>query len=120
MILSIIGIVLGLSVMILFFWLKKDQEMTTDLLDGDIKGNENALMALQEEFTQYQVDNERKIIELEKTLEIKSKSINRIISKIKADLPIEIRKVVGHIEFARPLDKNKCNYKINMIEMIDG
>ena len=105
MILSIIGIVVGLIAIGLFFWLKKDQEMTNDLIDSDTKGNENALMALQQEFTHYQVENERKILELEKSFEIKSKNIDRTINKIKSNLPIEIRKVVGHIEFAKPLDK---------------
>ena len=102
---SIIGIVLGVIAIGLFIWLKNDQNMTNDLVDGDIRQNENALLALQQEFTQYQVDNERKIVELEKSLEIKSKNIDRTINKIKADLPIEIRKVIGHIEFAKPLDK---------------
>ena len=105
MILSIIGIVLGLSVMILFFWLKKDQEMTTDLLDGDIKGNENALMALQEEFTQYQVDNERKISELEKRSIRDKQDQDKRMDKMNKSLPSVIRTVIGHIEYAQPLDK---------------
>ena len=105
MILSIIGIVIGLVAIGLFIWLKNEQEMTTDLLEGDNKGNENALMALQEEFTQYQINNERIIIELKKQLEIEVKGMGRDIEKIKKDLPIEIRKVIGHIEFAKPLDR---------------
>ena len=62
-------------------------------------------MALQEEFTQYQIDNGRKIFKFENDLEIKGKNIDRQIDKVKKDLPIEIRKVIGHIEFAKPLDR---------------
>ena len=105
MILSIIGIVLGVIAIGLFFWLKNDQEMTTDLLDSDTKGNENALMALQEEFTIYQVDSERRVSELEKTIEIKSQNTDRQINRLTKELPTVIRNVIGHIEFAKPLDK---------------
>ena len=45
-----------------------------------------------------------KITELEKQLEIKTKQLERSQAKIIKDLPKDIRKVIGHIEFARPLD----------------
>lgn len=102
---SIIGIVIGLIAIGLFIWLKKDQEMTTDLLDSDVKAMENSYKALMEDFTNYQVDNERKITELEKQVEIKTNNSNRAIDKIQKELPNIIRNVIGHIEFARPLDK---------------
>jgi len=105
MILSIIGIVLGAVAIGLFVWFRKDQEMTTDLLDSDIRGNGNAFIALQEEFTQYQIDNERKIADFEKQLSIKFKEHDRRMDKMNKSLPSVIRTVVGHIEFARPLDK---------------
>jgi len=105
MILSIIGIVLGAVAIGLFIWFRKDQEITNDLVDSDVSQNAHALLALQQEFTQHQVDIERRISELEKNLEIKYKNTDRIINKLKSDLPIIIRKVIGHIEFAKPLDK---------------
>ena len=92
-------------VAILCYLQNKDQKITNDLLEDDIKQSEKALLTLQQEFTKYQVDTERKISELEKSLEIKSKNVDRSIEKIKKELPIDIRKVIGHIEFAKPLDK---------------
>ena len=104
MILSIIGIVLGLTAIGLFYWLKKDQEMTNNLLEGDVEAAKHAYNALMRDFTNYQVETDRKISDLEKQLEIKLKKTDRQIEKLKKDLPVEIRKVVGHIEFAKPLD----------------
>ena len=92
-------------VAILCYLQNKDQKITNDLLEDDIKQSEKALLTLQQEFTKYQVATERKISELEKSLEIKSKNVDRSIEKIKKELPIDIRKVIGHIEFAKPLDK---------------
>ena len=105
MILSIIGIVIGLVAIILVFHTKKDQEITNDLVDSDVSQNTHALLALQQEFTQYQVDTERKISELEKAVEIKAKNTDRQLNRLTKNLPVVIRNVVGHIEFAKPLDK---------------
>ena len=105
MTLSIIGIVLGLIAIGLIFWLRRDQEMTNDLVDSDLQGCEHGMNAMMEDFTNYQVENERKIAELENQIEIKETSRNRQIDKLKKDLPIEIRKTIGHIEFAKPLDR---------------
>ena len=66
---------------------------------------ENCYKALMEDFTNYQVDSERKIAELEKQLEIKTNSAERRMDKMNKSLPSVIRNVVGHIEFAKPLDK---------------
>ena len=105
MILSIIGIVLGVIAIGLFIWLKKDQDMTNDLIDSDVKTVENCYKALMEDFTNYQVETDRKIAELEKQLKIEVNGTGRTIEKLKKDLPSVIRNVVGHIEFAKPLDR---------------
>ena len=105
MTLSIIGIVLGLIAIGLIFWLRRDQEMTNDLVDSDLQGCEHGMNAMMEDFTNYQVETDRKIVDLEKLLEIKETSRNRQIDKLKKDLPTEIRKTIRHIEFARPMDK---------------
>ena len=39
MILSIIGIVLGLVAIGLIFWFRRDQEMTNDFVDSDLEGS---------------------------------------------------------------------------------
>ena len=102
---SIIGIVLGVIAIGLFVWSRKDQDMTNELTDSDVRAMENCYKALMEDFTNYQVDSERKIAELEKQLEIKTNSAERRMDKMNKSLPSVIRNVVGHIEFAKPLDK---------------
>jgi len=77
MILSIIGIILGSIAIGLVFGFRKDQNMTNDLTDSDVRSMENCHKALMEDFTNYQVENERKILELEKALEIKKRRDNK-------------------------------------------
>ena len=105
MILSIIGIVIGLVAIGLFIWLKNEQEMTTDLTDSDVRSMENCYKALMEDFSNYQVETDRTIAELQKAIEIKAKNTDRQLNKLTKNLPVVIRKVIGHIEYARPLDK---------------
>tara|TARA_R110001592_G_scaffold168302_1_gene404321 strand:+ start:114 stop:428 length:315 start_codon:yes stop_codon:yes gene_type:complete len=102
---SIIGIILGVIAIGLVFWLRKDQKTHFDLHKGDIYTTRHAYEALMSDFNNYQVKTDRKIIELEKQLEIKTKSSERRMDKMNKSLPSVIRTVVGHIEFARPLDK---------------
>jgi len=71
-----------------------------------------ALLALQKEFSKYQVDQGKLDRDDTTTREIRfdrvAKEIKRnedAIYAVNKKLPNEIRKVVGHIEFARPLDK---------------
>ena len=105
---SIIGIILGVIAIGLFIWSRKDQGMTNDLIDSDVRAMENCYKALMEDFTQYELDTDRKIIELEKQLEIKIKSQDKKMEKHLKELPFIIGKVVGQIEFAQ----NKLNRKI--------
>ena len=102
---SIIGTVLGIVAIGLFVWLKNDQKITNSLHEGDLEAVRHAYEALMSDFNNYQVKTDRKIIELEKQLEIKTKSSERRMDKMNKSLPSVIRTVVGHIEFARPLDK---------------
>ena len=108
MILSIIGIVLGVIAIGLFIWSRKDQNMTNDLTDSDVRAMENCYKALMEDFTNYQVENERKITDLEKQLEININSSNRRMDQMNKSLPSIIGTVVGQIEFAQ----DKLNRKI--------
>ena len=104
MILSITGIVLGLVAIGLFVWFRRDQEITNDLMDGDIRAMENCYKALMEDFTNYQVESERKIVELEKQIEtrkLQNNNTDRRIDKIQKSLPSVIGTVVGQIEFAQ-------------------
>ena len=107
MILGITGIIIGLLAIGLFFWLKKDQEMNNALHEGDLEVAKHAYNSLMEDFTNYQVETDRKITELEKQLEIKSSNAERRMDKMNKALPSIIGQVVGQIEFAQDTIKRK-------------
>ena len=102
---AIIGIVLGLVAIGLFIWLKKQQQISDGLHEAELDHTHHGMNAMMDDFNNYQVKTDRKIAELEKQLEIKTKQLERSQNKLVKDLPKDIRKVIGHIEFARPLDK---------------
>ena len=102
---SIIGIVLGVIAIGLFIWLKKDHQMSNLLHEGDLEAAKHAFEALMSDFNNYQIETDRKIAELEKQLEIKTKSAERRMDKMNKSLPSIIRQVVGQIELAQ----NKIN-----------
>jgi uncharacterized membrane protein (DUF106 family) len=71
-----------------------------------------ALMELQKEFTQYQIDEKRVKEKNTARMEIRHDNIAKSIQKnenrihfIKKNLPEEIKKTITHIEFAKPLDR---------------
>jgi len=98
---SIIGIVLGVIAIGLFIWLKNDQKMSNDLHEGDLIAAKHAYEALINDLNNYQIKTDRKIVELEKQLELKTGGTLREIDKLKKELPLSIRKVIGHIEFSQ-------------------
>jgi hypothetical protein len=98
---SIIGIILGVVAISLFVWIKKEQQMNFNLHDGDIEAAKHAFNALMEDLNHYQIETDRKIAELEKQLEIKTKQLERKQTKLIKDLPKDIRNVIGHIEFSQ-------------------
>ena len=102
---AIIGIVLGIIALGLIYWLRKDQQMDNGLHAAEVDHIHQGMNALMNDINNYQVKTDRKIVELEKQLEIKTKQLERSQTKLIKDLPKDIRNVIGHIEFARPLDK---------------
>ena len=102
---AITGIVLGITAIGLFIWLRKQQQMDNGLHAAELDHTHHGMNAMMDDFNNYQVETDRKIAELEKQLEIKTKQLERSQTKLVKDLPKDIRKVIGHIEFARPLDK---------------
>ena len=102
---AIIGIVLGATAIGLFIWLKKQQQMSDDLHEAELNHTHQGMNALMDDFNNYQVKTDRKIAELEKQIEIKNNQVNKSIKQIHKGLPGKIRGVIGHIEFAKPLDK---------------
>ena len=101
---AIIGIVLGIIALGLIYWLRKDQQMDNGLHAAEVDHIHQGMNALMNDINNYQVETDRKIVELEKQLEIKTKQLERSQTKLIKDLPKDIRNVIGHIEFARPLD----------------
>ena len=102
---AIIGIVLGVIALGLIYWLRKEQQMDNGLHAAELEHTHQGMNAMMDNFNNYQVETDRKIAELKKQLEIKTKQLERSQTKLVKDLPKDIRKVIGHIEFARPLDK---------------
>ena len=100
-----ISIALNLIALGLIYCLRKEQQMDNGLHAAELEHTHQGMNALMNDFNNYQVETDRKITELEKQLEIKTKQLERSQIKFKKDLPTDIRKVIGHIEFARPLDK---------------
>ena len=98
------SIALGLIALGLIFWSIKQHQMNNDLHEAEINHTHRGMNAIMDDFNKYQVETDRKIAELEKQLEIKTKQLERSQTKLVKDLPKDIRKVIGHIEFARPLD----------------
>ena len=105
MILGIIGTVLSIGALGLIFWFRKEQQQHNEWFYGETEASEHGYRALMEDFTNYQVKCDRELSKLKKELEIKTKQLERSQTKLKKDIPTDIRKVIGHIEFARPLDK---------------
>jgi len=98
---AITGIILGVITLGLIYWLRKEQQMDNGLHAAEVDHIHQGMNALMNDFNNYQVETDRKIVELEKSLEIKAKNIDRQIVKIKKDLPTDIKKVIGHIEFSQ-------------------
>ena len=98
---SIIGIVLGVIAIGLFIWLKNDQKMSNDLHEAELQHTHQGMNAMMNDFNNYQVETNRKIAELEKQLEIQTKSQDKKMEKHLKELPFIIGKVVGQIELAQ-------------------
>ena len=108
MIVLTIGLSLSICALGVLFYFNKQ-------LKRKLEGTNKALLVLQKEFTQYQVDENRVREKDIARMEIRHDNIAKSIKKNEdfistvnqkhKDLPQTIRNVIGHIEFARPLDK---------------
>ena len=114
MIISIIGIVLGVTSIGLFIWLKKDQEISNSLHEGDLEAAKHAFESLMSDFNNYQITNERKIADLSKELEMVrnkahqwDKAAHNRMDKMNKSLPSIIGQVVGQIEFSQDIINRK-------------
>ena len=98
---EIIGVVLGIVAIGLFIWLRKEQQMDNGLHAAELDHTHHGMNAMMDDFNNYQVKTDRKIAELEKQLEIKTKQLERNQDRLRKELPSIIGKVVGQIEFAQ-------------------
>ena len=108
MILLLIGLSLSFVAIGVLYYLN-------DQLKKRLERNNKALLAFQKEFTQYQVDDKRSHEKETAKREIRFDNIARSIKKNEEaiynisqkhkNLPKTIRNIIGHIEFAKPLDK---------------
>ena len=98
---SIIGIGLAIIAISLIFWNKSKQEKHNEWLYGEGEAAEHGFNALMKDFTNYQVETDRKIAELEKKLEVKTNKTDRKIDKVVKNIPAMVGKVVGQIELAQ-------------------
>ena len=98
---EIIGVVLGIIAIGLFIWLRKEQQIDNGLHAAELDHTHHGMNAMMDDFNNYQVKTDRKIAELEKQLEIKTKQLERNQDKLRKELPSIIGKVVGQIEFAQ-------------------
>ena len=105
---AIIGIVLGVIALGLIYWLRKKQIIQDGLHEAELQHIHHGMNAMMDDFNNYQVETDRKIAELEKQLEIQTKSQDKKMEKHLKELPFIIGKVVGQIEFAQ----DKINRKI--------
>ena len=101
----IFAIVLALIAIGLFIWLRKEHQMDNGLHAAELDHTHQGMNAIMNDLNKYQVKTDRKIAELEKQIEIKNNQVNKSIKQIHKGLPGKIRGVIGHIEFAKPLDK---------------
>ena len=98
---TIIGIVLGVIALGLIYWLRKEQIMDNDLNAAETQHTHQGMNAIMNDFNNYQVETDRKIAELEKQLEIKTKQLDRKTDKVIKNLPVMIGKIVSQVEFAQ-------------------
>jgi len=98
---AIIGIVLGVVAIGLFIWLRKEQQMDSDLHSIEVDHIHQGMNALMNDFNHYQVETDRKIAELEKIIKKNQLDQNRRMDKAQKELPSIIGRIAGQIEFAQ-------------------
>ena len=96
-----ISIALGLIALGLIFWFRKQHQMNNDLHEAEINHTHRGMNAIMDDFNKYQVETDRKIAELKKQLEIKTKQLDRKTDKTIKNLPVMIGKIVSQVEFAQ-------------------
>ena len=97
----IFAIVLALVAIGLFIWLRKQQQISDGLHAAELDHTHHGMNAMMDDFNNYQIHVDRELSKVEKQLEVQINGTGREIEKIRKDLPHNIRKVIGHIEFSQ-------------------
>ena len=89
----IIGIVISLIAIGLIFWFRKEYKESIHFLEGEAEATEHGFTALMEDYTNYKVETDRKIEQLEKNLElvegldlVKAKPVEEVLKVKNLDL----------------------------------
>ena len=102
---AIIHSIITLSLAGYIYYLTEQQKRLTNFINTELDIAKAGLDALMVNLNSHQIKTETKTRDLEKLIQYNHDTTNRKFEKIIKDLPITIRKVIGHIEFARPLDR---------------
>ena len=101
MITLIVGLILSFIAIGVLYYLNNE-------LKKKLENNNRALLALQQEFTQYQVDNDKRTRDDITTREIRFDRVAKCITKneqlinaVNQKMPDEIKKCIKHIELSK-------------------
>ena len=102
---EIIHLIVTLSLVGYIYYLTKKQKQFINIVNTEFNVVKDSLGALMDDLNNHQIKTETKTKELEKLIDYNHNTISRKYENMIKDLPITIRKVIGYIEFAQPLDK---------------
>ena len=102
---EVIHLIITLSLVYYVYYLTQQHQQLNNFVGNELRTIDNDLKALKRNLNNHQNKTEVEIKDLDKLLKYNSSIIDINFKKIVKDLPITIRKVIGNIEFARPLDK---------------
>ncbi len=101
---TIIHSIITLSLVGYVYYLTQQHQQLNNFIGTELRTVDNDLKTLKRSLNSHQNKTEAEIKDLDKLLNYNSSIIDTNFKKIVKDLPITIRKVIGNIEFARPLD----------------
>ena len=102
---TIIHSIVTLSLVGYIYYLTQQHQQLNNFIGAELRVIDNDLKILKRNLNTHQNKTKAEIKDLDKLLEYNSSIIDVNFKKMIKDLPITIRKVIGNIEFARPLDK---------------
>ena len=102
---TVIHSIITLSLAGYVYYLTQQHQQLNDFIGNELRTIDNDLKVLRRNLNNHQNKTEAEIKDLDKLLNYNNNIMDINVKKIVKDLPITIRKVIVHIEFARPLDR---------------